>query len=277
MRHATALSLFLLAAVPVNAAPGDEAALAEAERGFAALSVRTDMKTAFLANFAADGVLVSDGWQTAVAAFGDGPAPPTILDWGPSHVEVARSGELGLSTGPWIRKQRAKPDAPPAHGHFVSIWRKSADGMWKVEVDLGIAHPEDIAIPAKASSPPPEALPAAGGTLAEAEARFDEASRKRGARAAYEAHALPRFMLYRAGHAPYRGKSEALAARELSDAPTAWLVDARGVAASNDFGYVRGRYAEAADPSRTRGYFLRVWRRDATGWGIVLDVTAAAR
>lgn len=275
MRLAIALSLFLLAASPVSAGAGDAASLAQAERNFAALSMRTDMKNAFVATFAEDGVLVGDGWETARAAFADKPAPPVRLDWGPAHVEVAGSGELGLSTGPWIRTSRAKPDAPAAHGHFVSIWRKSANGPWKVEVDLGITHPDDVPIPATAASPDAEAAAPGATTLEQAEARFDAMSRKGGARSAYEANASPRFMLYRAGHAPYRGKAEALGARELSDSPTAWLVDARAAAASDDFGYVRGRYADAADPSAIRGYFLRVWRRDAGGWAIVLDVTHA--
>jgi len=43
-----------------------------------------------------------------------------------------------------------------------------------------------------------------------------------------------------------------------------------------ELGYARGRYARASDPATTLGYFLRVWRREAGGWRIVLDVANPA-
>lgn len=251
----------------------DAASLIEAERAFAAQSMASDMASAFLAHFADDGVMLGRGWVTARAAFQGQPPPPVALDWAPAHVEVAASGELGLSTGPWIRKSRANPAAPAAHGHFVSIWRRQADGRWKVEVDLGVSHPHAVALPANVEVVAPSPRESSN-TLEDAEARFVAASMLEGARAAYATHALPRLRLYREGHPPYRGKASALPA--LDERRTLWLADARVVSAANDFGYVRGTYADAADPEKVRGYFLRVWRRDAAGWGIALDVAKAA-
>ena len=77
------------------------ASLAAAETAFAAHSVREDMRVAFMAAFADDGVFVRNGWTLATASLKDRPAPPIVLDWRPVYTEVARSGELGLSTGPW--------------------------------------------------------------------------------------------------------------------------------------------------------------------------------
>ena len=244
--------------------------LIEAERAFAAQSMASDMASAFIANFADDGVLLGGGgWVTARAAFGGQPAPPVALDWAPAHVEVAASGELGLSTGPWIRTSRANPAAPAAHGDFVSVWRRHAGGPWKVEVDFGVSHSQATPLPKSVEVVPPSA-PESSNTLEDAEARFVAASMLEGARAAYATHALPRLLLYREGHAPWRGKASAVSA--LDDRRTLWLADARAASAANDFGYVRGTYADAGDPAKVRGYFLRVWRRDAAGWGIALDV-----
>jgi ketosteroid isomerase-like protein len=272
--HIPATLLAAGCAMTMPAPDGDAASLAQAERAFAAQSMRTDMVTAFLANFSDDGVLVTRGWAKARTALAGRPPPPIDLDWGPSHVEVAGSGELGLSTGPWIRTSRTQRDAPPAHGHFVSVWRRGADGRWQVEVDLGIPHPQAVAKTADFEVVPP-APGASAARLDRAEAAFVETSLRDGARAAYEAHASPRFMLYRQGHAPLRGKSGALAAAALGDKRTIWLADTIVAARSNDFGYVRGTYADAADPQRVAGYFLRVWRQEAGAWRIVLDVTNA--
>lgn len=255
----------------------DPASLADAERAFAAQSMATDMASAFLANFSDDGVLVSDGWAKARVALAGEPPPPINLDWAPAHVEVAASGEMGLSTGPWIRTSRTNPGAPAAHGHFVSLWRRNGEGRWQVEVDIGIRHPEAIEKPATAHSVAPPAVSPGGETLARAEARFVEASLRAGARSAYESSASSRFMLYRQGHVPYRGKGAALASGMLENAPTLWLADAVAVSRSNEFGYVRGTFADASEPQKVRGYFMRVWRREGDGWRVVLDVTNEAR
>ena len=97
-------------AMPVTQ-PDPPESLAAAETAFAAHSVREDMRAAFLAAFADDGVFVRDGWAVSNTYLKDRPAPPIVLDWRPVYTEVARSGELGLSTGPWKITSKEKPDA----------------------------------------------------------------------------------------------------------------------------------------------------------------------
>src|SRR4051812_41543291 len=101
MREALLASLLIAGCAMTPSRNSDAASLADAERAFAAQSMATDMVSAFLANFSEDGVLVNDGWAKARVAFAGAAPPPIHLDWAPSHVEVAASGELGLSTGPW--------------------------------------------------------------------------------------------------------------------------------------------------------------------------------
>jgi hypothetical protein len=276
--RSTLLVVALLGACTVIPRTDDDAAsLAQAERAFAAQSMRSDMVTAFLANFSDEGVLVNGGWARAQAALAGRPPPPIDLDWAPAHVEVAASGELGLSTGPWVRKSRKQPEAAAAHGHFVSIWRRADGEPWRVEVDLGISHPEPIAKPATVEVAPPAAASEGGESLEHAEAAFVQASMRSGPKAAYEAYAADRLLFDREGHAPFRGKRAALASGGIEERPTFWLADARSVSRSDEFGYVRGTFADAAEPANVRGYFLRVWRREGAAWRIVLDVTNAAR
>lgn len=252
------------------------ASLAAAETAFAAHSMRADMRVAFLANFADDGVFVRSGWARSNDYLRDRPAPPIFLDWRPQYVEVASSGELGLSTGPSKITSRTDPAAPPSYGQFVSIWRRAPGGPWKVEVDLGIGHPAPSLwdAPLQARTVPPAAT--SGEELAAAEARFARDAAQRGARAAYRDHGAQDLRYYRSGHAPVASLAAALSHGAMNDERIAWTAERTETARSADFGYVRGRYAAAAAPAATLGWYLRVWRREASGWRIVLDVVNPA-
>ena len=54
----------------------------------------------------------------------------------------AASGDMGFTTGPWEAKGDINDEKPSGYGHFVTVWKKQADGSWKFVVDLGISHPQ---------------------------------------------------------------------------------------------------------------------------------------
>ena len=68
---------------------------------------------------------VVEGW----ARFFDGPEAP--FSWHPDLVEVLASGDLALSSGPVL------DPTGQVVGRFNSIWRKEADGAWRVVFDKG--------------------------------------------------------------------------------------------------------------------------------------------
>ena len=68
---------------------------------------------------------VMAGWRR----FFEGPAAP--FSWAPETVEVLRSGTLALSSGP------VRDPACNRTGTFNSIWRREADGTWRVVFDKG--------------------------------------------------------------------------------------------------------------------------------------------
>ena len=281
MRRAAALILACAAcacATPDSRSPSmeDARSLAAAETAFAAQSVREDMRAAFIANFARDGVLVRNGWTNAREYFSPRPAPPIVLDWRPAYTEVASSGELGLSTGPWKLTSKADAAAPAAYGQFVSVWKRDPGGTWRVLVDLGISHPgpvlwdrplETVAVSAEAAD--------VGDTIEAAERRFADDARVNGPRAAYAAHGSSSLRLYRDGASPMTDKASALAWPGLADERRAWTIEKSEAARSGDFGYARGVYAlnGAAKPD---GWYLRVWHREAGAWRIALDVSNPA-
>jgi ketosteroid isomerase-like protein len=253
----------------------DARSLAAAETAFAAQSVREDMRAAFIANFAADGVFVRGGWVGAREWLAPRPAPPIVLDWRPVHTEVAASGDLGLSTGPWKLASRTDPDASPAYGQFVSIWKREPGMHWRVLVDLGISHPQPVFWDRPLETVAVAAEPAAASdTLEAAEGRFAEEAARNGARAAYAKYGSSALRLYRDGMSPMVGKQAALAWRGL-DEPRAWHVEKNEAARSGDFGYARGSYSIARGAA-TAGWFLRAWHREGGAWRIAMDVTNAA-
>ncbi len=258
-----------------HAPPSREAveSLAAAEAAFAAHSVREDMRAAFIAHFAPDGVLVREGWTVARDWLAARPAPAIVLDWRPVYVEAAASGEMGLSTGPW--KITAPGDsAPSAFGQFVSIWKRAPGEPWRVAIDLGIGHPS----PSLADAPLELGAAASargGGSLQAAEAAFASDSAARGERLAYRAHGTAALRRYRDGVAPGASLASALASAAMSDARITWTAERIEAARSDDFGYAMGHYADAAAPATTLGHYLRVWRREDGGWKIVLDVVNA--
>ena len=280
MKRATAF-LALAAAGCTVLAPSSTlnapASLAAAESAFAAHSVREDLRVAFLANFAKDGVYVREGWTVARTDLEKQAAPEIVLDWRPVYAETARSGEMGLSTGPWKITSKTKASTPPAYGQFVSIWRKTSEGRWLVEVDLGIAHPQSALWQAPLKTRSVSESPAPKETLAAAEKRFTAMASASGTREAYARNGAEDLHFYRTGLPPIENKALALEAPGMREGPFAWTIERSETAKSGDFGYARGHYANPANPAKTLGYFLRVWRVEQGEWRIVLDVTNVER
>ena len=124
----------------------------ETERAFAATMAERDHEafSSFLSGetifFAGEVPLrgkqaVADAW----APYFEGPDAP--FSWEPVTVEVLESGTLALSSGPVYDR------AGNIVATFQSIWRREADGAWKIIFDKGSAacRPE----PAGNESPQP--------------------------------------------------------------------------------------------------------------------------
>src|SRR5215468_11003558 len=115
--------------------------LIQTERSFAALSRAQGIRAAFLANLDEDSIIFR---PTAVPGrhwFETNPASPAQLIWAPEFADISAAGDLGYTTGPWERRPGAGQTGAPAFGHFVTLWRKQADGKWKAALDIGISHP----------------------------------------------------------------------------------------------------------------------------------------
>ncbi|MGH6720028.1 MAG: YybH family protein, partial [Alphaproteobacteria bacterium] len=118
-----------------------------AERAFAADAAARNVRDAFLTALAEDGVVFAPGPVDAHRHWTPRPVTAAKLEWAPEAAEIAASGDLGYTYGPW-RFTPPDGDKPLAFGHYFTIWRKQADGTWRVLADKGITHDEQ-AVPAK--------------------------------------------------------------------------------------------------------------------------------
>jgi ketosteroid isomerase-like protein len=119
----------------------------QADRDFAA-DVARDGIDAWVKWFATDGQQIGPGRQVighdAIRdymrdTFSD---PTAKLAWWPVSARISASGDLGYTIGRY-EARKVNPDGTVSvrgTGRYITIWRKQADGSWKVELDTG--HPD---------------------------------------------------------------------------------------------------------------------------------------
>jgi ketosteroid isomerase-like protein len=132
-----ALACALLSAGLAHA--GDFEDMIAAERAFAADASARNTRDAFLAAYDEDGIAFAPGPRNAHRVWEQRAVNKSRLEWAPAVAEIASSGDLGYTSGPW-RFTAEGDDKPSGYGHFFSIWRKNADGQWKVLLDHGVTH-----------------------------------------------------------------------------------------------------------------------------------------
>jgi hypothetical protein len=288
---ATVISTSLLAActsAPVAYPDRTLDGLFDAERAFARASTERGIRASFLEYFAADGVDFRPGpgpmRERALAR--PAPADPLalLLDWSPQAGAVARSGDLGFTTGPYSLRNQRDASVPTRYGYFFSVWKRE-NGVWRVAVDAGVSTP---------AAPEPETPSAAAGVKpapAWSIAPAMRSDRGKEALLALEresrsldpdpAGAPSYFELLADSVRVLREDSYALigadAARNTLGATgrrVFWTPAGAGVSASDDFGYTYGRYARFVGSSEeATGYYIHVWQRDSAGaWRISAEV-----
>lgn len=264
-----------LALHPSDQAAADPAPVVAAERAFAADFPALGLGGSFTKWSRPDAVIIGGGGPRTVAeAFADaprvrGPDEP-LIEWWPVFAGVARSGELGFTTGP------AAQDGV-RYGHYFTVWRRQDDGAWRWVYDGGSGAsaadqpgPETeprFLKPATAWAESPEA---AWREVAEAEAAL--AAEARGDQAAaHLARMADDGVLYVAPLAPATGAEAQTAALPAWPA-TFDFGEAVGGGASDggDLVWTYGPAAWSRDGRVRQGHYVRLWQKRVEGWRIVM-------
>ncbi|NBW10934.1 MAG: DUF4440 domain-containing protein [Caulobacteraceae bacterium] len=252
-------------AAPAFEQAADPAPVVAAERAFAAETARVGINRGFT-HWSVDNAVVFDEGRASTVrqTYPDRerPADEPNLNWWPNFAGIARSGDLGFTTGGVEVGGRRT-------GHYFTVWKRQADGAWKWVYDggsgataAGVPGPETepVAMAPGSATPmnPDQALKAVG----EAEARLAEAAGT-DQRAAHLAVLADDARVYVARQAPAAGKAEA--ADVLAAWPKAFLfapMTGGGASDAGDLVWTYGEAAWEADNALHQGWFVRVWRRD---------------
>ena len=157
-------AIALLALLPVAEATAADTGLPPAlqelfdsERAFVRLAAEKGFRDSFYTYFADDGVAFNPHpfrVRTSLASQPPSPGPMGAV-WAPVYGDIAAAGDLGWDTGPLVFE--GKNGAADRHGMFFSIWKRQADGSFKVVLDIGSDTPSPVVPmnePAHVSSQP---------------------------------------------------------------------------------------------------------------------------
>lgn len=287
MHRLALLALPLVAATtsPFAQTP-DSAPVVAAERAFAADGARMGIAGSFNTWAAPDAIVIGpQGVQRVPDAYPPDvprPADEPLLEWWPNFAGIARSGEMGFTTGGvQVAGQRS--------GHYFTIWNRQADGSWKWVYDGGSgASAADVPGPDSDPvilPPGPELLqvvrqgqpttrPSAS-EWAMTAVREQEAELAKAAatdqKAAHLAVLADNGRLYVAPRPPAIGKDA------FAEALTAWPASFRfgpteggGASTYGDMVWTYGKAAWTRDGQAREGHYVRLWQRQEGGWKIVL-------
>jgi hypothetical protein len=263
--------LLLIAPAIAQAKTGDPAPVIAAERAFAADGLAMGIKGAFLKHsapnaivFHPDPVRVHDLYATRPDAKG----PPLV--WWPLWAGIARSGDLGFTTGP------ATYDGKPS-GWYFTVWAKQADGGWKWLYDGGAPSAHGDAAPQgsqpaylAASTEPKTTASQAMSQVRAAEAALAVRAAT-DAKAAYLAALGPDARIAGSTATPAT-TAQAVAAELSTRAPKIVFSPLGGSAsAAGDLAWTYGDAAWTQGPEPARGHYVRIWQSRSDGWRLVFD------
>jgi ketosteroid isomerase-like protein len=258
--------------------------LVGAERAFASACAANGIKSGFLSYLAEDAVVFRPRPVNGIGWYSRGTESQARLAWEPVYADVSASADLGYTTGPWTFSEES--GRVVSNGEYVSVWRRTPGGDWRVAIDVGVSHsaPDPaVSTPATPRFAPPGGASdsdSAGGKaerrrLSEASQRFFRAWSAGGMEAAYRETASDDVLVLRAGGFPVRGKSAAIAVIRGEEIPSAIEAMGGGLAGSGDLGYTYGviGWNPGSGGGKREASYLWVWKRSRGGkWEIAVDV-----
>ena len=266
-------ALLLAFARPVSAQPAEASHIVAAERAFAADGLTMGIDGSFLKWSADDAILIGGGAPQLVHETLDphavfDPAAPSLV-WWPNWAGIAKSGDLGFTTGGVEVGGRRT-------GHYFTIWKLQPDGSWKWVYDGGVgataanvpgAETEPLYLPTSIlGSPSPDA--------AMSEVRTVEAvlaaSALRDQKQAHLSLLAPDGRLYVAPLPP------AIGAEAFPAALDAWphrfefsAPFGGGSSAAGDMVWTYGRALWTRDDAPRAGHYVHLWQKRSMGWVLV--------
>lgn len=245
--------------------------LIKAEKGFAAFSVANSTKEAFLNFLDSSGVVFANGKAVnGIETWSKREKRPGVLNWYPQYAEVAASGDLGYTTGPWTFQPRTINDSIIARGQYTTVWHKNKKEEWKFLVDMGT---DGNPVPANESLHKIERSelgfkPGDKNSMLATEKDFINAVGKSKS-GAYQKYMSTLFSLLKRNNEELAWSPDVLV-KICNATPDSisYTILGSGIASSGDLGYIYGSIV-INDISEN---YLRIWRKEKEGWKIAVEV-----
>jgi len=286
MHRLVALTLpAVLFAAPALAQIPDAAPIVAAERAFAADAPSMGIAGSFNKWSVPEAIVIGGGQAQRIGeAYPDGPRPADepLLEWWPNFAGIARSGDLGFTTGGVAVNGRRT-------GHYFTVWKKQPDGSWRWVYDGGSGAsaadvpgpdsepvilpvgPQLLQVVTSMDRPPPPMAP----DWAMTRVREQEAALARAAvtdqKAAHLAAMADNGRLYVAPRPPAIGRDAF--AEALDGWPATFRFGPTEGGGQSQYGDLVWTYGPAAwtrDGQERTGHYVRLWQRQEGGFRIVL-------
>lgn len=270
MKAMLVASFFVAFASAASAQEASPAPIIAAERAFAADAAERGWAGAFRRAAAPEAIMLApdpvNAHERLAQVEGDG---ETTLDWRPAYAGVARSGDLGFTTGPFLFRGQ-----DGVVGHYFTIWRRQPDGGWKWIFDAGTGV-RDVTAPVASDAAIPTLPLAAGGSASTAAAMDAVRAIEAGLAGEPNGGALADWLtddahLNRPGAPPAIGADARTLARAWDtldyDAPLRIEGSEAG-----DLVFVLGPARWRDGETERTGHYARVWQLQSVGWRVVFD------
>lgn len=247
----------------------------ETERAFEKAVAEKGFNAGFIEFLTPDAVMFFPDARKAHEVYRSRPFSPASLTWNPVWIEVSSNGLLAFSVGNGIYRPTGKDDTTEYHSHYLSIWSRQPDGLYKAVLDAGINHSPPAALPTKWKSPlgmgsekNEEKLSAADSSVG-----FYQMATNAGVVKAYKEYLAEDVVLMREGLQPFWGKNAAVAYVEKAK-PRISFDKRKSFIESADLAYVYDLYSivDAAGKEIENGNFIQVWRLRNGKWQIAADM-----
>ena len=261
-RLLTAASFFTLYA------KGDEQPVpqlvAQTERAFSARCAEVGVRDSFLEYFTHDAIHFGPEPRLARPDLQQESSSNKVrLTWQPKIVRVASTGQLAVSTGPYVLQTATNKSS----GYYLSIWKRQDDGAWKVTADIGVSGSIAKALADDFQSypdPPDQGAPA--DLLSYEREQFNPAL---DLDHIYRSVASPETVFERDNQQPQTGQPE-YAVFLYGQRTKLTKLSQAGGSTSGNLGFT---YGTQSDETSNAGY-LRVWVLRNSRWSLMFDVAS---
>ncbi len=283
MKTTITVSIFLLLFSAATYAQKTEVkTVVDAEQSFNKAVAKKGIKDGFLSVLDDEGIVFRPNAVNAKEFYTGIQKQSGNLSWEPKFARISANGDLAFTAGPYTYQNGAS-DTNKVFGHYVSVWRKGADGKLKLLIDLGIQHPEgeqpelvDFKEPDLSKVAPPSTDPFGNKKVVLITDKYVDNSFALSTMATYKEFLSPEARYYFPGFEPLTGRDKILQFINNEAISIKAATTDAGRSESNDLAYSYGKAEIKKGNILSKYNYVRIWEYDQSKkWNILLEVFSA--